>query len=107
MKIVFGWMKLTRRVKQVITGVRNVCAGLCKLNAPRPCCLLHHSDRSNSCNPTPDAELAAGQIISLAVMSNAFLIIYSPHQHLTSQGKPVYSKWAKEEGARQIAFKRS
>lgn len=54
-----------------------------------------------------DAELAAGQIISLAVMSNVFLIIYSPHQHLTSQGKPVYSKWAKEEGARQIAFKRS
>lgn len=43
----------------------------------------------------------------LAVMSNAFLIIYSPHQHLTSQGELVYSKWAKEEGARQIAFKRS
>lgn len=36
-----------------------------------------------------------------------FLIIYSPHQHLTSQSNRVYSKWAKEEWARQIAFKRS
>lgn len=40
-------------------------------------------------------------------MPNAFLIIYLPHQQLTSQGKAVYSKWAKEEGGRQIAFKRS
>lgn len=32
------------------------------------------------------------------VMSNVFLIIYSPHQHLTSQGEPVFSEWTKEEG---------
>ncbi len=82
-------------------------ANLYKLTAPKPCWFLHHSDRSNSCNPIADVEPAAGQIISLALMSNAFLIIYSPHQHLTSQGKLVYCKWAKEEGARQIAFKRS
>lgn len=98
MKIAFEWMKLTGRVKKDITRVRSVSASLYKLNASKPCWFLHHSDGSNSCNPISDAEPAAGQIISLAVMSNVFLIIYSPHQHLTSQGKPMYSKWAKEEG---------
>lgn len=40
----------------------------------------------------------------LVAPSNAFLIIYSPHQQLTSLGEPVYSKWAKKKRARQIAF---
>lgn len=64
----------------------------------KPYWFFQLSERSNSCNPICDAELTAEKKISLLVMSNAFLIIYSPHQHLTSQGEPVYTKWSKEEG---------
>lgn len=95
MKIVFGWMKLTGRVTQVITGVRYASVST---NSLHPGLVGSYSNRSNGCNLISDAELASGQIISLAVMSNAFLIIYSPHQQLTSQGRPVYSKWAKKSG---------
>lgn len=49
----------------------------------------------NSCNLKSDPELAAGQTVSLSLMSNVCLIMYSPHQHLPSQGRPVYSTFAK------------
>lgn len=49
----------------------------------------------NSCNLISDPALAAGQTVSLSLTANVCLIMYSPHQHLPSQGRPVYSKFAK------------
>lgn len=64
-----------------------------KFSAEKPFCFR----TTDSLVVTPSV-IAAVQMISLVVMSNVFLIIYSPHQHLTSQGEPVFSEWTKEEG---------